>query len=402
MRIPQDLVDVIGVREIQKSLRTNQISQARSIASAYHLTYSNAFLKLRVMRIAGSNTEELRRVYNGLVEAKVGNQRIKAASLSDIVRKYTEERGRSWAPMTKRLNEATAELMHLVLGDPPIDQITRDEVRKFRNILLEMPIHAQRICRGKPIEEMLALDRPKLNPKTVNRNMNFVCSLLSWSQKEGYSNSNPASGLRLMIKGEASRERKAFDDRTLDSLLRRLLEDRLKDHQRLVPIIGLYSGMRIEEIAQLRLKDVREIDGILCFDVTSEAGSLKSDSSRRVVPVHENLMNNGLLSYIERLHSQKHTRLWPNLVPDKYGRRSSALSKWFGRYKRRIGIDDPKLTFHSLRHTFVNKLKQVDVSEPIIASLVGQKNSSVTLNRYGKAYKVQVLSEAVNRISIDL
>jgi|GEM_PF-1916961 hypothetical protein len=73
------------------------------------------------------------------------------------------------------------------------------------------------------------------------------------------------------------------------------------------------------------------------------------------------------------------------------------------RHKPRLLSDNgPSYVSSDLATWLDNKLKQVDVSEPIIASLVGHKNSSVTLNRYGKAYKVQVLSEAVNRISIDL
>ena len=45
--------------------------------------------------------------------------------------------------------------------------------------------------------------------------------------------------------------------------------------------------------------------------------------------------------------------MWHTFKADKYGKRSSAFSKWFGRYKRLAWLKDPKLTFHSLRHTFV-------------------------------------------------
>ena len=85
-----------------------------------------------------------------------------------------------------------------------------------------------------------------------------------------------------------------------------------------------------------------------------------------------------------------------------YGKRSSAFSKWFGRYKRSAGLNDPKLAFHSLRHTFVDKLKQIEVPEAVIAELVGHRNHSITLSRYGKRYNLPLLNKAVQSMEADL
>ena len=83
-----------------------------------------------------------------------------------------------------------------------------------------------------------------------------------------------------------------------------------------------------------------------------------------------------------------------------YGKYSSAYSKRFGKFKREIGIKDNQLTFHSFRHTFANELKQVDVSEHLIAQLIGHSNSSITMSRYGKEYEVDKLSEAVEKLKL--
>ena len=92
--------------------------------------------------------------------------------------------------------------------------------------------------------------------------------------------------------------------------------------------------------------------------------------------------------------------VWPTLKPDKYGKRSSAFSKWFGNHKRSAGLQDPKLTFHSLRHTFVNGLKQLEVAETVIAELVGHTNHSITLSRYGKRYNLPLLNKAVQAVNV--
>ena len=87
-------------------------------------------------------------------------------------------------------------------------------------------------------------------------------------------------------------------------------------------------------------------------------------------------------------------------MPNKYGKFSSAYTKRFGRFKRKSGLLDSKLTFHSLRHSFVNELKQQGESEHVIAQLIGHANSSITMGRYGKDYDIAVLSTAVERLRI--
>lgn len=43
-----------------------------------------------------------------------------------------------------------------------------------------------------------------------------------------------------------------------------------------VTLIGMYSGMRLNEICSLRVENIREIEGVLCFEVTE--GKTKSAS----------------------------------------------------------------------------------------------------------------------------
>ena len=108
------------------------------------------------------------------------------------------------------------------------------------------------------------------------------------------------------------------------------------------------------------------------------------------MPIHNNLLELGLADYAASL--DPNGRRWPTLRADKYGKRSSAFSKWFGRYKRASGLKDPKLIFHSLRHTFVNTLKQLEVSEAVIAELVGHKNEC------GKRYNLPLLNKAIQSL----
>src|SRR5262249_27843927 len=134
-----------------------------------------------------------------------------------------------------------------------------------------------------------------------------------------------------------------------------------------LPLIGLYTGMRLEEIAQLRPGDVQEVQGVWCFNVNADAGKkLKTEHSRRYVPIHSALVAAGLLNHVAEAQAQRVERLWSDIERGNDGFYSSPFSKWFGRYKRAIGIANPKLSFHSLRHTVIDHLKQKGVEEVAI------------------------------------
>ncbi len=167
-----------------------------------------------------------------------------------------------------------------------------------------------------------------------------------------------------------------------------------------IPLIGFLSGMRLNEICQLHTDDVVTIDGVPCFDV-NDAGDkqLKTASSRRVVPIHPQLMEIGLLDYVARMRKAGHQRLWMNLTLRRDGY-AQAFSNWFQRFNRAHITDDPRKVFHSFRHTVADTLKQKGVAEPIIAELLGHAATSITMGRYGKRFQPRIIRDALSCISL--
>jgi len=85
-------------------------------------------------------------------------------------------------------------------------------------------------------------------------------------------------------------------------------------HNYRIPLIGLTSGMRINEICQLFLDDLREVEGVLCFDINKKKEKrLKTTSSARLIPVHPELVQLGLIEYANKLKDAGHDRLFPLL-----------------------------------------------------------------------------------------
>jgi integrase len=162
----------------------------------------------------------------------------------------------------------------------------------------------------------------------------------------------------------------------------------------------MYSGMRLNEICQLYVSDLIELDGLVCFDVNDEADKrLKNKSSRRVVPVHPELLKLGLMEYVKKMKGSANPRLWMNLSygRDGYGQH---FSRWFQRYNRKYITQDPKKVFHSLRHTVADTLKQAGVETSVISELLGHSHDkgNMTLSRYGKRYRPKVLLDALMKL----
>src|SRR3546814_6367735 len=84
--------------------------------------------------------------------------------------------------------------------------------------------------------------------------------------------------------------------------------------ERWLPLIALYSGMRLEEIARLRPgRDIEKIAGIWCFRIQEhddpEPWSPKSEAGERIVPIHSRHIELGLLDLAKRRSALPY--LWP-------------------------------------------------------------------------------------------
>jgi integrase len=79
----------------------------------------------------------------------------------------------------------------------------------------------------------------------------------------------------------------------------------------------MFSGMRLNEVAQLEVQDIEMRDGVWCINVTPDGEDnkrLKNASSKRRVPVHEQLEASGFLDFYEEQKAKGHSRLFPGLT----------------------------------------------------------------------------------------
>ena len=318
-------------------------------------------------------------------------------TLADVAEKYWREREPSWKPRTCTEYRTCYKQLLAFLGEnTPITAIDFTKAQKYKEFL-----------QGKPVGKKSGLSITR-----INLYLDFAEAVFRFAERNHFVKSNPFSGLKIPEKGRRADEmRDVFDSDDLEKLFvssREYREDaHLHPHTFWIPLLGLYTGCRLEEICQLYIHDIKQEEGIWVLDINQdEPDKSVKTHERRLVPLHPFLVEDlKFVDFVNGLLDQE-GRVFPELkrINNRYGH---GVSKWFGLFRKRCGINrkDRKKDFHSFRHTVANHLKQKDVPETYIAQLLGHKEGSITSGRYGKRYEVkQLLSESVSKLDygIDL
>jgi integrase len=146
--------------------------------------------------------------------------------------------------------------------------------------------------------------------------------------------------------------------------------------------LGAYTGCRIEEICSLKLDQVRA-DRLTIEDAKTEAGW-------RIIPIHSHITQ-----MVARLKDTSHDGyLLSGLTFNKYGDRSNAIGKRFGRLKAACGYG-PDYVFHSFRKGVATQLEAAEVPENHVARLLGHDLKTMSYGVYSGGVPYEVLQRAV-------
>ncbi|UYP81152.1 site-specific integrase [Pseudomonas asiatica] len=338
------------------------------------------------------------------VTAKRNSHSPTLAALSKL---YIEEgkRGGTWRQVsTEEVERALSDLFDL-MGDMPADAFDAHQARLLKERLSLCPQYfgIRPEFKGKTLKQVVesGSNYKTITAVTVNNRLRKLTAFLNWCKTNGYVTDNPLTGMKVMT-GSAKEARLSFERPDLDALLNHeALRREARKHpwRYWLPLLGRTTGARLEELCQLRVDDFIEQQGIPCIriDDSHEGQSLKNASSRRFLPLHPALIEHGLLQYAESVKTSGADRLFPELEAVR-GKLGHAASKWFGRYKAKLGITDPRKTFHSFRHTFIDDLRDAGVQDSLIKRMVGHEDSSVTFGIYGSRTPIKAMVEALRHI----
>lgn len=330
-------------------------------------------------------------------------------SFSKVVEECLEQQQREGVS-TKTIDDkrSVATLLVRVIGDLPIDLITRQDARKFRETALKLPPRLNQPPDGQSLEEVIKTATSTISLTTFNNYVKNLTTFFSYAIREGYCERNPFDGLRVKQRGKVSEERSVFTEEDLRRLFSKEVYASVsssKPNQYWLPLLGLYTGARLNELCQLYLDDVVTINGVDCLHIRASRPDqkLKTASSERLVPIHSKLKELGFIEFIRKQRAAGHRRVFPELTCHKKHGYGAAPSKWFTRVREQLGFRDGEVQkdFHSFRHTIADHLKQKGISEALVGGLLGHQTGGITFSRYGKDFRPEVLAPVVEAVDFD-
>ena len=336
--------------------------------------------------------------------------------LSDVAMRHIEEGQRSSLWMAKTLTEkrdALALLVELV-KDKPIGDITKADARMIKAALQKLPKNRNKspATKGMTLDEMLQAEGlPVAAIRTLNAYVSHYQTFFKWAVEQGFTEENVFSGMRFrMPKRDKAVQRDAFTTSQLGVMFKHLTEnpDGLvpKDEHKWVTLIAMFTGARLNEVSQLGVSDLLLQDGVWCFSFTTDGDDdnkhLKTEASKRLVPVHDELLSCGLTSFMDAARAKGHARLFPALSYDKQNGYGRNVGRWFNEsFLVKLGMKKATLSFHCLRHTMNTQLGQKNVPEHIQKAILGHTQSGMSYNTYFKeGFLPEQLLPEINKFTL--
>jgi integrase len=247
----------------------------------------------------------------------------------------------------------------------------------------------------------------KTNRTINNYGTTLACVFRSAKDRGRFTGDNPFERHRRKVNKKTNRVPFEVSElQTLFDAMPRQVQPARHSPETALPwasLIGLFTGMRLEEICQLKADDIRVVSTnggtttvIVIHNGTNN--SLKNESAARLVPVHSELVRAGLLDYVNAL--PKGEMLFPGLKRraskgDKIGARIGEL---FSKKLKAINIKREGLCFHSLRHTVAGRLDAAEVRKSDAARILGHTVEGETFGTYSDGPGLKVLAGVIEAI----
>jgi integrase len=306
-----------------------------------------------------------------------------------VIDRWAAERG--VVQKGKDTHKAVAKWFYERVGRKSVDLITRQDVLAFK-------------------DKLLAEGQSAAN---INNKLSRLRTLLGWAYQNDLVPGNVAENVGVKVPDGERNKRLPFSLADLQAIFSSpVYADGERPFQGRgeaaywLPLLGLFTGARLEEIGQLRVADLQrheypDDDGNMLSgwfihitqntDENGQENRLKNAASERLVPVHPEIERLGFIAYVLALNDQG-GRVFPDLKANVYGRLTAKWGEWFGPYMRTVcGVTDRRKVFHSFRHTFKDHLRRAKVEEGIQRQLMGHTGKDVA-DGYGSGYDLHGLS----------
>lgn len=265
-----------------------------------------------------------------------------------------------------------------------ISTITPQEVFEYREALRDLPPKwashkaLKRLGMRDAAVKARELALPRVAFTTINKHLSTISPLYKWlaGQPAWVGLKNPCDGL-FHDKVKGKNPRPPFTTTVLNKILRSSLftgflsdgdegsagNQHADDWRKWIPLVCMFTGARIGEIAQLRIGDIRQEHGVWFIHIAHEGEQSTKSGQSRPAAVHSRLEALGFLDFVERqgllAGGNVTAQLFPELKANKRGQISGQPSRWWRDYLVAIGVKQGAdgIGAHSFRHELADRLR---------------------------------------------
>ena len=420
--VPRKLRSIIGRKLIYRSLKTPDLAEARRrrhrVIAEVHAEINRMVLAATMSPDSVDYVVDAARVQREAFEAGQMTEQQAEAGLDSLVQRFLERQAQKRGiepetghPLLAEADEQALKLAHKVFRGEQVTTVASQVDLYLTEVKPRLTagsyeakhkrLHAFAQWIG-PHSDVGALTRKRvgayvseviqksgLEARTRRKWLSHLSAWGDWLEAYGHVEVNPFAGLSRVMR-ESTRGGTRAEPRPYTPEEFHRLASGLPEGSPLLPMacIAGYSGMRIDELASLKLEDV-----------SAEAFCIrkgKNENSVRLLPIHP-----VLVPVVEQLKATSGDGyLITGLLPGgRDNKRSHYASKAFGYWLRHNGFDDATLNFHSLRRSFAQRAETAGIAESLTKLLTGHARVSMTYGLYSPGPDFPKLVEAMKLVS---
>ena len=307
-----------------------------------------------------------------------------------------------------------------IVGDIGFASVTKKEVSHYIDVQTKLPSNRNKKIeyRDLTINDVMELNlsqKETQTPQNINKRIGKLSVFANWGVRQGLINNNPFSGMKFLLKKQPNK-RQPFNNKDLRIILNPETYFKwtveFKHPFRKGRVIynmpyywiflcGIFSGMRTNEIAQLRTQDIKKEKNIWFMYVTeSEETKVKTENAIRKVPIHPQLTELGFIDYVGNVKRKKKDRIFWELKQERDGYAGNLSRHYNERFLRAVGVWEKIVkVLYCTRHTFINKLYSEKVDENVIKTLVGHEKDFTMKHYGGDPFTPERLLEEISKVN---
>lgn len=286
------------------------------------------------------------------------------------------------------------KLLICVIGDLPVNQVTKDDIQSALKIKALMPYMSRKPYKDWGLEETVnkiksgyevELD-DVISSKTVKETLkcyqSFFSSFLPSKDKD--FTSTPTKGVRVIWESIPYAD---YSDTQMTKIVEYCKSQSMTD-KNMVILVGAYTGMRLSEICNITKESVKvDEDSGYTYLIVKKG---KTKAAARKIPISKKLESIGFLGYLDKLKSKEKI----------FNKKTDLINEELRKIRDILNIPhenefEQRRVFHSLRHSFITKARAKGVTDVQLQKVVGHEIPKSITDRYTHGFSVKDLAYIV-------